>query len=165
MADAMNKPPIPKRRILPALLLAAFAAASCGRKPAEVRVTPAKAQLFGKDRRATFKAEVLDKKGNPFQEPPPTWSSSNPKVATVEPAGLVKSVGPGRAQISASVGTLSGTATVDVVDVAALVVTPARATLLGPVGTTLQLASEAKNASGQPVDQCAHVRPWRPKLF
>ena len=148
----MNKPPSPTRRLLPALLLAAFAAASCGKKPAEIRVTPAKATLFGKDRRVTFRAEVLDKKGTPLQEPVPTWASSNPKVATVEPTGLVKSVGPGRSQISASVGTLSGTATVEVVDVAAIVVTPGRATLLGPVGTTLQLVAEAKTAAGQPVD-------------
>lgn len=139
------------RLLLPALLLASLGAASCGKKPAEIRVTPAKVQLFGKARRVPFSAEVLDKKGNVLPGQTLTWESSNPKVATVEASGLVKSVGPGKTQISAHLNALSGAATVVVVDIESVTMTPVRASLVGPVGTTLQLVAEAKDGDLKPV--------------
>jgi uncharacterized protein YjdB len=138
-------------RLLPVLLVASLGAASCGKKPAEIRVTPAKIQLFGKARRVALSAEVVDKKGNVLPGQTLAWESSNPKVATVEATGLVKSVGPGKAQISARLNTLSGVTTVDVVDVESVSMTPGRASLVGPVGTTLQLVAEAKDGAGKPV--------------
>ena len=138
-------------RLLPVLLVASLGAASCGKKPAEIRVTPAKIQLFGKARRVALSAEVVDKKGNVLPGQTLAWESSNPKVATVEATGLVKSVGPGRAQISARLNALSGVTTVDVVDVESVTMTPSRASLVGPVGTTLQLAAEAQDGAGKPV--------------
>ena len=137
-------------RLLPALLLVSLGAASCGKKAAEIRVTPAKLQFYGKNRRAALSAEVLDKKGNALPGQPLKWESSNPKSATVEATGLVKSVGPGKAQITARLGALSGTVQVDVVDVESVTVTPARASLVGPVGTTLQLTAEPKDGAGRP---------------
>lgn len=139
------------RLLLPALLLAGLGTASCGKKPAEIRVTPAKVQLFGKARRAPLSAEVVDKKGNVLPGQTLTWESSNPKVATVESSGLVKSVGPGKSQISARLNALSGTATVVVVDIESVTMMPTRASLVGPVGTTLQLVAEAKDGNRQPV--------------
>jgi uncharacterized protein YjdB len=137
-------------RFLPALLLVSLGAASCGRKAAEIRVTPAKLQFFGKNRRAALSAEVLDKKGNALPGQTLKWESSNPKAATVEATGLVKSVGPGKSQITARLNALSGSAVVDVVDVESVAVSPARASLVGPVGTTLQLLAEPKDGSGKP---------------
>jgi uncharacterized protein YjdB len=138
-------------RLLPVLLVAALGAASCGKKPAEIRVTPAKLQLFGKARRVALSAEVLDRKGNVLPGQTLTWESSNPKVATVEATGLVKAVGPGKAQISARLNALSGVSTVEVVDVESVSMTPGRASLVGPVGTTLQLVAEAKDGAGNRV--------------
>lgn len=138
-----------------ALLLAGILVSACGQKPAEVRVSPAKVQVFGKDRRASFKADVVDKKGNPVPDQKVAWESSNPKVATVEPSGIVKSVGPGRAEIVARFGDLSGSGAIDVADTASMTLIPARVTLVGPVGTTMMLVVDIRDSKGQP----AAVKP------
>jgi len=144
-------------RLLPVLLVVSVGAASCAKKPAEIRIAPAKLQFFGKNRRAALSAEVLDKKGNALPGQTPKWESSNPKVATVEATGLVKSAGPGKAQIVARLNALSASAVVDVVDVESVTVTPGRASLVGPVGTTLQLVAEPKDGSGEAI---ALVPKW-----
>jgi len=145
----MKEPSRPCRAFA-ALLLTGLLLSACGQKPAEVRVSPTKIQLFGTDRRASVKADVVDKKGNPLPDQSVTWESSNPKVATVEPSGILKSVGPGRAQIFARKGDLSGLATVDVADVASLTMIPPRVTLVGPVGTTIALFADLRDLKGQP---------------
>ncbi len=134
-----------------ALLAAALILSACGRKPAEIRVTPAKIHLFGVDRRASLKADVVDSKGGSLPDQKVTWESSNPKVASVEPSGIVKSTGPGRAQIVAKVGALSGTAAVEVADTASMVLVPSRVTLVGPVGTTMTILADVRDSKGQPV--------------
>jgi uncharacterized protein YjdB len=150
MRNAMKvlRPPRPAPG---ALLLSGLLLASCGQKPAEIRVTPAKIQLFGKDRRASLKADVVDAKGNPVPDQKVTWESSNPKVAAVDPSGLVKSTGAGRAQVVAKLGALSASATVDVADVATMSLIPSRVTLVGPVGTTMTLIADVRDSKGQPV--------------
>ncbi|MFI5182542.1 MAG: Ig-like domain-containing protein [Thermoanaerobaculia bacterium] len=140
----------PRRGVTALLLLGLFVSA-CKSKPVEVRVTPLKIQLFGKDRRASVKADILDKKGNPVPDQNVTWESTNPKVASVEPSGIIKTVGPGRAQIVAKLGPLSGAATIEVVDVSAMTLIPGRATLVGPAGTTFTLLADCRDAKGQPV--------------
>lgn len=127
-------------------------------------MTPLKIQLFGKDRRASVKAEVLDKKGKPVPEQNVTWESSNPKVATVEPSGIVKTVGPGRAQIVGKLGPLSGAASIEVVDVSSMTVSPARATLVGPAGTTLTLIVDTRDSKGQQVAARAKWATSDPKV-
>jgi uncharacterized protein YjdB len=141
----------PPRPAPGALLLSGLLLASCGQKPAEIRVTPAKIQLFGKDRRASLKADVVDAKGNPVPDQKVTWESSNPKVAAVDPSGLVKSTGAGRAQVVAKLGALSASTTVDVADVATMSLIPSRVTLVGPVGTTMTLIADVRDSKGQPV--------------
>jgi uncharacterized protein YjdB len=135
-----------------AALLATVLLSACGQKPAEVRVTPAKVQIFGKDRRASVMADVVDKSGKRIPDQKLTWESSDPKVATVEPPGIVRSTGAGRARITARLGALSGAATVDVVDAASMTMVPARVTLVGPVGTTMTLVAEIRDSKGQPVE-------------
>jgi hypothetical protein len=58
-----------------AFLLAGVLLSACGQKPAEVRVTPAKVQLFGKDRSSSVKGDVVDKKGNPLADQKLAWES------------------------------------------------------------------------------------------
>jgi uncharacterized protein YjdB len=150
----MRELPFP-RRTHAALLLAGALVAGCGQKPAEVRVAPAKIQIFGKDRQASVKADVVDKKGNPLPDQKLTWESSNLKVATVESSGTVRSIGPGRAQVVVRLGTLSGTATIDVVDAASMTLIPPRVTLVGPPGTTMTLMADVRDSKAQP----AAVKP------
>jgi len=163
MADAMRNT-FSLRRPAAALLASGLLLSACGQKPAEVRVTPARILLYGKDRRATVKADVYDKKGTAVPNQSVKWESANPKVATVEPSGLVKTVGPGRVQITARLGELSGSATVEVVDIATLAVTPSRATLVGPMGTTMALAADFRDSNNQPVAVKAKWETSNPKV-
>ena len=47
-------------------------------------------------------AAPLDEVGNPASSLPVTWSSSNPKIAAVDPSGLVTGMTPGQAVITAT---------------------------------------------------------------
>jgi uncharacterized protein YjdB len=80
---------------------------------------------------ATLAATVRDQFGNVMSGLPITWSSSNAAVASVSTAGVVSGVALGSATITASSGTLNGTASVTVVPVPVdrIVVTPADITV------------------------------------
>ena len=60
---------------------------------------------------AQFTATLNDLHGNPLPGPAVTWSSSNTAIATIDGSGLATGVAPGTVTITASVGYLSGTAT------------------------------------------------------
>jgi uncharacterized protein YjdB len=131
-----------------AAALGAALALGCGSKPAEVRVTPAKLTFYGPGHSQTFKFDVVDKKGRVLPSITVAWTSDKPKVATVDANGLVRSIGPGRAILTAAAQGASGSAAVDVVDVASLNVTPNRMTLVGPAGTKMGLVAEIRDSKG-----------------
>jgi Bacterial Ig domain len=60
---------------------------------------------------AQFTATLFDLHGNPVAGPAVVWTSSNPAVATVDASGLATGVSPGTVTITASLGYVSGTAT------------------------------------------------------
>jgi uncharacterized protein YjdB len=125
-------------------------ALGCGSKPAEIRITPAKLTFYGPGHTQTFKFDVLDKKGRPLPGLPVAWTSDKPKVATVDANGLVRSLAPGRATVTAVYQGVTGSASVDVIDVVSLTVSPARMTLVGPPGTKMGLLVELKDGKGNP---------------
>ncbi|MCY4648651.1 MAG: Ig-like domain-containing protein [Gammaproteobacteria bacterium] len=63
-----------------------------------------------------LEAEVRDRRGEAFPGVAITWSSSDPRVASVDPAGVVTGVAPGTATITATSGTASGTLQLSVAD-------------------------------------------------
>ena len=133
-----------------ALALASLALASCRPKPSEIRVTPAKVTLYGPGRSQSLKYEVYDKKGIPLAGMTASWASDKPSVATIDANGLVRSVTPGRAVMTASFQNLTSSAAVEVVDVASLTVSPNRMTLVGAAGSKMTLSAEIKDAKGNP---------------
>lgn len=139
-----------------AAALAATLLAGCGSKPAEIRLTPAKFTFYGSGHMQTFKIDVLDRKGRTLPAMTVAFTSSNPKVATVDANGLVRSLGPGRTTMTATFQGVSGAASVEVVDVASLNVSPGRMTLVGPAGTKMALMVEIKDSKG-------NIAPLRPK--
>jgi uncharacterized protein YjdB len=120
----------------------------CGSKPAEVRLTPAKLTFYGAGHTQTIKFDVVDKKGRSIPGIPVAWTSDKPKIASVDPNGLVRSLSPGRAMLTASAQNATGSASVEVIDVASLVVSPNRMTLVGPPGTKMGLLAEVKDSKG-----------------
>jgi uncharacterized protein YjdB len=138
-------------RVAAAAFGAAFAL-GCGSKPAEIRMTPAKLTFYGTGHTQTIKYEVLDKKGRVLPGLAVAWTSDKPKVANVDNNGLVRSLSPGRAVLTATVQNASGSSSVEVVDVGSLVVSPNRMTLVGPPGTKMGLLAEVKDTKGNLVN-------------
>ena len=119
-------------------------------RPTTVTVSPATSELTALGATVQLSAEVRDQNGQ-VMVVTVTWASNNTPVATVGTSGLVTAAGNGTATITATAGTVSGSATVTVAQqVSAVVVTPDTAVVLP--GTTLQLAAEAQDANGNAVD-------------
>lgn len=135
-----------------AVALGAALALGCGSKPAEIRLTPAKLTFYGPGHTQTFKFDVLDKKGRPMPALVVSWSSDKPKIASVDTNGLVRSLAPGRAIVTATTQGASGSASIEVMDVASLTVSPPRMTLVGPPGTKMALMVEIKDTKGNAVN-------------
>jgi uncharacterized protein YjdB len=139
--------PAPVRGAI-ALALASLALGACRPTPVEIRVTPAKVTLYGPGRTQSLKYDVFDKKGNPMPGLTATWMSDKPKVASVDANGLVLSLAAGRTIVTASFQNFTASASVDVIDVASLTVSPNRMTLVGAPGTRMALVAEVRDAKG-----------------
>lgn len=134
------------------LLVAAPLLDSCGKKPAEIRIVPLKATIYGFGRTTPLKATVVDKKGEALPDVFPSWESSNPKVAEVNAAGSVKALSAGKVKITAKLEALSGSANVEVVDVASVEIAPTRATLAGAKGLRSEFKAVVKDSKGTVLD-------------
>lgn len=144
------------------VLLALLAGLSCGDsstptppsplpepQPASVTITPAAAQLLALGDTVRLTVEVRDQAGLVMSTVGLSWSSETTFVATVDTRGLVTAVGVGATIVTARAGSVTGEAQVSVrQSVASVVVTPRAAEV--PVGDTLRLLAEARDANGHP---------------
>lgn len=116
---------------------------------ASVTISPATASLLtGGTQQLT--ATAKDASGAVITGQTFTWTSSATSVATVSSTGSVTAVGAGAATITASTGSVNGTAAIGVTTpppvVASVTVSPATTSLLA--GGTQPLVATAKDASG-----------------
>ena len=115
-----------------------------------VVVSPAQVRLAALDATSRFTAEVRDQNGQVMAETAVTWSSSNTGVATVDAAGLATAVGNGTASITASAGSATGSAAVEVQqDAVTLSLTPEDVAFRA-LGDTLRFVAEGADANGHP---------------
>jgi len=147
-------------RLLPgvALLLAAVLSFACGQKPTEIRLKSTKLKVYGLGRSVSVGGDVVDKKGEIVAGKAVSWESSNPKVATVDgQTGSVKTVGQGKARITARLGDppLEAVVALEVLDIGLVNVFPSRTTLAGPAGSTFPLTLEAKDSASKVVEMKA----------
>lgn len=114
---------------------------------AVVNVAPSTGQLVVGSS-AQFLATALDAGGNVITGRPVTWNSSDPVIATVSAAGLVSGLSAGTLQLTATIGGVSGAASVTVSNapVASVQVSPTSASLV--VGATAQLVATARDSAG-----------------
>ncbi len=118
-------------------------------RPATVTVSPATSELTAVGATVQLSVEVRDQNGQ-VMVATVAWVSNNTSVATVSTSGLATAASNGTATITATAGTVSGSATVTVAQqVSAVEVTSATGIVLP--GTTLQLAAEAQDANGHAV--------------
>lgn len=124
--------------------------------PARVAVSPATAELDALGATVQLSAGVRDQHGNVMAGAAVAWSSGAAAVATVSVSGLVTAVRNGTAAITATAGSVSGSATVTVAQrVSAVAVSPPVATLVQ--GDTLRLSAEAADANGHAVPTAEFV--------
>jgi hypothetical protein len=138
---------IPVRRPLPlvmALAAVSLTPAACDEvvvEPvpvADVTVTPGSVVLdIGATRR--FQATATDLSGNALPRPV-SWRSGNPAIATVDGEGLVTAAGAGTVSIIATIGSASGSASVEV--------SPAPVVALDPEFVTLTARREGRISEG-----------------
>ena len=116
-----------------------------------VTVNPGSAALSALGETARFTAEVRDQNGRVMTGAALAWTSSAASVATVDASGVVTAAANGSATITATAGSVSGTARVTVAQVvAAVAVSPATDTLVA-FGDTVRLVAEATDANGHGV--------------
>ena len=97
----------------------------CQAKVATVEVSPAKIELGDEKASETVTFAAKDAKGGAVEKAQGAWTSSDPKVATVDATGKITAVGSGNTVIMAKVGEISGQSNVTVTMVKAVKAEPA----------------------------------------
>ncbi len=133
------------------LLLGAALAAACSRKPASIDISQKRVTIYGIDHSQRLVARVLDKNGQPVEGTTATWSSSHGDVVEAEPGGRLVAKKAGKAMVTATYESLTAQVPVEVVDVAAIEITPPALFLTGPAGTSVPLTWNVKDSKGKPV--------------
>ncbi len=133
-----------------ALVAAALATGACGKKPGSIDISPRKVKIYGIDRAQRLSARVLDRKGQPLQPATPSWSASS-DVVTAEEGGRIVAKKPGKAMVTATYEGVSAQVPVEVVDVAAVEITPPAFSLTGPAGTAVPISYTVKDSKQKPV--------------
>ena len=111
-------------------------------------VSPSELTLTALGDTVTLTATVYDAAGNVIADADATWASSDPDVATVSANGLVAAVGNGSTPITATAGSVLGSATATVDQApASVVVSPGELTF-SAVGDTAMLAATVYDAAG-----------------
>lgn len=140
-----------RRGLVLGLAVVLLIAAACS-KPAKVELKPKRVELFALDAVQSLEATVLDQKNRTMKKIKLTFESSAPEVADVDKNGKVTARSSGEAVITASTGTVSGTATVVVRAVKTVTLALPEGGVVGNVGTTVPLAVKAVNERGEEMD-------------
>jgi hypothetical protein len=121
--------------------------------PARIALEPRPARLVAGSR-VTIEATPFSKHGDRRADPV-TFTSSNPRVATVSPDGRVRAVSAGRTTLTAKAGPATEALVVQVVPntVTRLTVEPAAPSVR--TGDVVQFTASARNAAGRPVADVA----------
>lgn len=120
-------------------------------RPAAIAVTPSTAEMPALGQTVQLTAEVRDQDGRLMTGAVLAWSTSAPSVAIVSASGLVTAASNGVATITATSGSVSGSAAVTVAQaVSAIAISPAADTLVS-LGDTVRLMAQASDANGHAV--------------
>ena len=133
----------------PSVLAQAGDTVAAPRVPGEVNVTPGRIELESLGATRQLSARVLDQYGEPFAAAAVSWTSADAGVATVTARGLVTAMGFGSTTLTATSGSVTGTARLAVRRLASEVaVSPGRFELESP-GATRQLSASVLAGDGQ----------------
>ena len=121
------------------------------RTAASVVLAPATASLTALGATQAVTATAKDANNNALLNPVFTWTSSDPRVATVDASGNVTAVGNGTARITAATGGRNGSVTVTVAQTTATVTVAPTTAQISAAGATTQLTAQAADANGRPI--------------
>lgn len=121
--------------------------------PTTITLSPTTVSLTAIGQAQQLSATVTDQDGATITSPGLTWSSTNTAVAAVTPAGLVSAIKNGSAEISATAGAASASATVTVVQTPAQIqkVSGDRQTAAPGQAVSLPLTVQVNDANGVPI--------------
>ena len=125
------------------LLLLSLGLAGCGLitgnapEASTIVISPSSITFDAIGATATLSAEVRDQNDQILENAVVTWSSSDPNVATISPAGLVTAVTNGTATITAAAGAASGSVNLSVTQLATMLEKVSGDGQLGPAGEPL----------------------------
>ena len=137
-------------RLWGVLLLAASALAGCD-KPSVIELEP-KEQTFkriGED--VWWHARARTKQGKYLHKVTAVWSSSDPKVVSIDAVGRAKALSPGHATITAKVDALSADAPVEVQGVGKVTLEPTDEITLDARGAGKPITIKVFDLAGHPV--------------
>ena len=136
------------------LVLSMALATACGDRgppvPASLVISPASITFASLADTARLTASVRDESGEAIQDAAVAWISHDAAVARVGPPGLVTSVADGSTIVTATSGSATGTASVQVQQVATTVHVSAPQDSL-TIGDSIQMTAEASDAAGSAV--------------
>ena len=133
----------PRLRWTGGLLLLSLGLAGCGLitgnepEASTVIISPSGITFDAIGATATLLAEVRDQNDQVLGSAVVTWSSSDPNVATISPAGLVTAITNGTATITAAAGAASGSVNLSVTQLATMLEKVSGDGQLGPAGEPL----------------------------
>jgi len=132
------------------------AAVTVAQMVSSVAVSPPSATLGALGDTLRLSAEALDAKGGAIADAVFTWTSGEPSVAAVDALGLVMAADNGTATITATTGSVPGTAAVTVQQVVGTVtVWPPADTIFR--GDTLRITAQAVDGNGHVVDAALFI--------
>ena len=114
-----------------------------------ITVTPGTRTFTALTQTQQFSAAVLDQQGNAMTGQSVTWSTSSGTVATVSNGGLATAQAVGTAMITATIGTVSGSANVTVTQVPALLAIADGQSQSATVGAQLPLPVRVRVTDAQ----------------
>ena len=129
------------------------AAVSVAQRVSAVTVSPAADTLVALGDTVRLSAEAVDGNAHRVEEVEFSWASSDTSVAVVDDAGLVRGVGAGQAEVTATAAGVTGRADLTVVapEPTTVAVTPDTVALTG-LGETAQLSAEVRDQAGRAME-------------
>ena len=140
-----------------AALFAAALTASCGDDavepitPTTVTVSPASATLQSLGETVQLTATVQDQNGQAMSGITLSWTSGDPQLGTVSSSGLVTAVANGTVTVTATAGSVAGSATLTVEQVPADVAVASDSLVLGAIGDTVRVEATFADANGHAI--------------
>lgn len=139
-----------KKLIQPVLFVALLSLVAACKKAERIEVEPKSVELSEAGQKSPLKVRALTKDGQPVDDVKFEFSSSDPKVATVDATGTVAAVKSGSASIQVKGGEQSAKVPVEVSIPASIAVKNTPVTLTG-LGSQATIEAEVQNDAGKAI--------------